>query len=355
MSRATEKREYNVAFTVYDWSPEQLAAVLALPPPCKHVAAGEETCPTTGRRHLQCCAHLEQAKTFTAMKAWLLQHTGLSPHFEECHAKYETNVAYCSKGEQTKAEWYQKPDGGIRGPNYGRNAVVHQRGTYTTKKQQGESQKLAAKRNLESAYDGRWEDVDADIIAFKLKSFQAGVRFYRELRDGAVQRLTGTASDYFEWHHGVAGSGKSTFAASIKPSFFKSLNDEWDGYKDGDTVVLADVDETHAYLLRSLKIWCDLDPFQAKMLYDRPLIRPRRIVVTSNCSIQEMFARCKPEHVRAVLRRFRVYYWAEPYYLDEKTKLRNPAWEPPEGVDVPEDMLDIGIDEPGPEWTECAI
>lgn len=354
MSRAKEKREYNVCFTVFDWTPEILERVLSLPPPARHVIAGEETCPMTGRRHLQCAAHLKEGKSFSAMKAWILQHTGLSPHFEECLGTYETNIAYCSKGEQPKDEWHRKSDGGIRGPNYGKNARVHQRGHYTTKREQGENQKQAAKRNLEAAYEGRWDDVDADVIAYRLKTFQGGLRFFRELRDGPVKRLSGNACDYFEWHYGVPGSGKSTFASSITPAFFHPLTDSWDGYTDGDTVVLADLDESHAYLLRNIKIWCDLDPFQAKVLYDRPTIRPRRIIVTSNCSIEELFARCKPEHVKAVRRRFRVFHWSEPFFLDEEAKIRNPAWEPPPGVQLPEAMLEDEIDEPGPEWTRCA-
>lgn len=346
----TSKRAYNWCFTVPNWTPEELERVLALPAPCKHVGAGEEECPTTGTPHLQCCVHLDQGKAFSAMKAWLSTQIGRQVHLEECHSKYESNVAYCKKGVQTKDEWHKD---GIAGANYGRGAKYHERGHYTTKREQGENQKQAAKRNLEAAYEGRWDDVDADVIAYRLKTFQGGLRFFRELRDGPVKRLPGNACDYFEWHYGVPGSGKSTFASSITPAFFHPLTDSWDGYTDGDTVVLADLDESHAYLLRNIKIWCDLDPFQAKVLYDRPTIRPRRIIVTSNCSIEELFARCKPEHVKAVRRRFRVFYWSEPFFLDEEAKIRNPAWEPPLGVQLPEAMLEDEIDEPGPEWTRC--
>lgn len=348
------KGSYNFLFVYHNWTAGELERVLALPAPVKHVCVGEEQCPSTGTPHLQCCLHFKDAKQWTAARTFLQQHVGRAPNdIETCTSTYETNVAYCKKGAQPKDEWNEKPNGGTRGPNYGRDAVVHERGQYYTKKAQGETQQERAKRNLEAASEGRWDDVDADIIAHRLQSFQAGVRFFSELRNGTPERLPGRARDYFEWHWGVSDSGKSEYCRHQGPTYFHPMGDSWDGYRAGDVVVFADVDESYAHWLRNIKTWFDVDPFRVKVLHDRPLIRPARMIVTSNVSPQDLFARWGPEHVNAVLRRFKVFYWSQPYFQQDGTV--NPDWEPPAGLDLPEAMVGMPIDEPGPEWTECAI
>lgn len=356
------KGEFNFAFVYHNWSAQELERLLGAPAPCKHVGAGEETCPTTGTPHLQCCMHLGQAKTWSAMRKWLTELVGRPPNdLGDCHAKYTTNVAYCKKGEQPRDEW-DAPGGGTSGPNYGKNARYHERGAYVTKREQGENQRQAAKRNLEAASEGRWDEVDEDIIAYRLPSFQNGVRFYRSLRYGKPARLTGCPADHNEWHWGVAGAGKTQYCRYLEDSgaYLLPLEDKpWTAYNNEDVVVIADMDESHAHMLRDIKIWADLDPFHARILYGTLHIRPKRIVVTANCAPEVLFARWAPEHVRAILRRFRVYEWTQPYYLDEATKELNPDWSPPRALALPEALSGVPeqeIDEPGPDWSEnwCA-
>lgn len=108
------------------------------------------------------------------------------------------------------------------------------------------------------------------------------------------------------WVTGPSGSGKSSGIRKLFPIFYsKPMSKWWDGYQNEEVVVLDDFDPSHGkFLSYFLKIWADHYPFNCEVKGGSMRIRPKRIVVTSQYSIEECF--CDDERtIEAVSRRFR--------------------------------------------------
>ena len=81
-----------------------------LPPGVKYLAWSEETCPTTGRAHLQAFAYGEgRGKTFNGWKAVFP-----GDHLEEMQGTFAQNEAYCSKAGQLQELGERPMDNGKR-------------------------------------------------------------------------------------------------------------------------------------------------------------------------------------------------------------------------------------------------
>ena len=115
-----------------------------------------------------------------------------------------------------------------------------------------------------------------------------------EIMDGELQN---------EWLWGEAGTGKTRTAWEQNPNLYvKSINKWWDGYNDQETVLLDDWDPRHEMLTQYLKTWADRYPFRAETKGSSMMIRPKKIIVTSNYSIDQCFS--NPEDAEAIKRRF---------------------------------------------------
>lgn len=115
-----------------------------------------------------------------------------------------------------------------------------------------------------------------------------------------------------EWHHGPTGVGKSLHVRKAygESLYYKPFNKWWDGYQEESTVLLDDITPEHAFMLSYLLQWADHYPFTAEVKGSTTIIRPRRIIVTSNYRPEEIFQRDdgkNAESVKAILRRFRVH------------------------------------------------
>lgn len=92
------------------------------------------------------------------------------------------------------------------------------------------------------------------------------------------------------WISGEPGSGKSYAVVSAYPDrYIKPINKWWDGYQQEEIVHIDELDPSHtAWIAPFLKKWADRYPFDAETKGGALQIRPKRIIVTSNYTIDEM-------------------------------------------------------------------
>jgi len=120
-----------------------------------------------------------------------------------------------------------------------------------------------------------------------------------------------------EWHYGPTGTGKSYQARKRYPNAFIKSNDVWwDGYQNEETVIIEEMGPKQIGG-HHMKIWCDRYPFKASQKGSQLFIRPKRIVVTSNYSIREVFG--EDQDIDPLLRRFEgnVIHHTIPYVYEE--------------------------------------
>lgn len=114
------------------------------------------------------------------------------------------------------------------------------------------------------------------------------------------------------WYYGVSGIGKSKrahFECGLSPTgyYLKDPGTKWwCGYRGEGVILIDDVDPAHADALKyHMKQWGGNFSFHAEFKGGGMKIRPRKIVVTSQYSIYEVFSRVDPKCLAAMERRFR--------------------------------------------------
>lgn len=92
------------------------------------------------------------------------------------------------------------------------------------------------------------------------------------------------------WHWGPTGTGKSSHCRAIYGNnmFIKSNDIWWDGYEGQETVLIEELGPNQI-AAHHMKIWCDHYPFKAAIKGGQLLIRPLRIVITSNFQLYEVY------------------------------------------------------------------
>jgi hypothetical protein len=107
------------------------------------------------------------------------------------------------------------------------------------------------------------------------------------------------------WVWGDSGSGKTRAVLSMWPDAFpKPRNIWWDGYQGEEVALLDDVDCFDVKLGGVIKHWADFAPFIGQVKGGSIKIRPKRLVVTSQYQIEDIWS--DKETREALLRRFKV-------------------------------------------------
>lgn len=249
----------------------------------KYILYGKETAPTTGTPHLQgyivfnTTARRSQVKLILGEKAW----------FSPAKGNFAQNFDYCTKSGDF-CEYGTRPksqsDGG---------------------KKSAEEKKRKWDEAATNAKAGLIEAIDSEIF----------IRHYNQLKNIARDYqpkpadLPADLDKVGIWYVGLAGTGKSYAAINDYPNAFrKTANTKWwCGYQDEDYVILDDLDKTHHYMGFHLKIWADKYAFNAEIKGTSKLIRPKKIIVTSNVHPRDIWT--EDHDINPILRRFHIVWF----------------------------------------------
>lgn len=230
-------------------------------------------------RHVQSAFRLKKKMRFSAVKNLLPDQV----HIEPMRGTWTQNVEYCSK--EGDFDFYgEQPDD-----------------------DNGQRESNRWKRARENAASGNFEEVDDQIYVQYFRNI-IGIRAYATHDTSTLEKPTGW------WIYGVPGSGKShkarnEFGGSV---YLKGANKWWDGYQDQENVVIEDLDKSHDWMANLLKCWMDIYPFSAEIKGGVMQIRPKRIICTSNYSLEDIFG-SNPVDVLALRRRCTVEYFPYKY------------------------------------------
>lgn len=152
---------------------------------------------------------------------------------------------------------------------------------------------------LASAKVNKLDDIQPKMLITHYQTFKRIAQDYQKVPPD----LNGVCG---VWFHGPPRTGKSRAARDLYPGAYdKPCNKWWDGYRDHPFVIIDDFDKNHEVLGHHLKRWADRYSFPAEHKGHTYQIRPQKIIVTSNYSIEEIFGK-DPVLTQALQERFQV-------------------------------------------------
>lgn len=158
----------------------------------------------------------------------------------------------------------------------------------------------ATKERYEAAFKlakcGELDTIDCDLLVKHYRTF-------KQVRIDYCTEITPLSETAGIWIYGDSGVGKSRYARETFPgAYVKNCNKWWDGYQEEEFVIIDDFDDTHVVLGHHLKRWADHYAFTAETKGGSIYIRPKKIIVTSQYRIEEIFK--DGPTATALLRRF---------------------------------------------------
>lgn len=257
----------------------------------------------SGTPHIQGYVYFNNAKTFDQVRMLFDNRAHIEQQSKKSSFSRASN--YCKKGEQSKAEWNEEHE---NGPNFGLNADWYEGGQLPA------DQATKGKRGLEAIHE-RWELAKAgrfeDLPPENLAKYEAIYFAYRKVEDRPVLDN--------KWIFGPSGKGKSRgireeYAGREDQLYWKDPKTQWwDGYTDQECVIIEDLDPRFE-IGWFMKMWTDHYKFRGQIKGGSRMIRPKRVVVTSQYSIDQVF-HTDFEETAAIFRRFKdnIYKWNDMF------------------------------------------
>lgn len=255
---------------------------------------GKEVAPTTGTPHLQGYLHFKNKVRFTAVKKLFPTNGDIRP----ADGNATQNKVYCSKDMDFQ--------------EYG---VCPMDGAETVKSDWDDIR--------EAAKENRLEDIDAERY---IKYYSTLKKIAADVRNRNVPADLNWKNGHSPntWIYGPTGTGKldnlsltalfssnctgkSFKARSENPGFYSKMNNKWwENYEDQETVLIEDIGQTHLWMGDFLKIWADRYGFRSEIKNASVVLRPKRIIVTSNYHPKDLWP---DESVHEpILRRFKIIH-----------------------------------------------
>lgn len=226
-----------------------------------------------GTPHEQCYVVFEKKIRMSSLKKIFP-----TAHLDKCNGTPQQCRAYCIKSDESFVESGQLPLTGA------------------------ESEKQRWERTYHYAKTGQIDLIDPRIMVMYYGNIRRIQQDNPVPKDGIDGRLTHV------WLWGPPGVGKSRRARELAPAaYIKSCSKWWDGYRGEEDVIIDDFEQNMHCLGHHMKVWGDRYPFQAEIKGTSVLIRPRRIIVTSNYSPDVVWT-TDAQMLDAIKRRFNVEY-----------------------------------------------
>jgi len=287
-------RDYR--FTLNNYSAEEEQQLKELDG-VKYMCFGHEICPTTGTPHLQGYVYFNNAKHFNALKK-----INQRISWRTCDASPEDNRDYCLKEDKT---------------NYFETGLCP-----VSQKRKGDLEKHRWAEIIELAEAGDWEQLKLDhpkVYATQLQKLE----HVHSKRQRNLETLDYTEIPHF-WFYGAPGTGKSLAARQLAPdAYIKNPNVKWWNSYDGqDDVIIDDFDIYQKSQGGDMKRWLDIYPFQGEIKGSQEMMRPKRIIVTSNYHPNEIWDDETTQ--KAILRRVNLKKFGETVVPPQYHPLFNP-------------------------------
>lgn len=277
-------------FTHNNYTPADLAAYDLLK--CTYIVYGKEIGEIRKTPHLQGWIYWKDAKTFASVKKTLPG----NPNIRPSRALTDKPAMYCKKGEQTKAEWKAH---NTRGPNFGRNAQVYERGVMPmTQVEKGITERERCAITIaEAKATGTCSDPQH---ALRFKNVLP--KFFRDAWK-ETHDLSPTYEENF-WIWGPTRCGKTDYVKDTWGDVFCKTATKWfDTYRGQLVVCIEDIGLHNALEMNTLlKLWADHSSFDAESKGGMFRMRHRITICTSNFRIRDIWP--DPREYEAMEERF---------------------------------------------------
>lgn len=249
----TDRRARGWCFTINNYDQSAIDALDNLE--SHYCIYGKEVAPGTGTPHLQGYVYFRSARGFKSVRDVL----PAGAHLEIARGSGPQNRDYCSKGGDFR-EFGTCP---------------------LDPSEKGDRERARWRRIVDLAEMGDFgtlRDEYPDVYARQLRMLE---HIHRK-RPRTVDSLEGSGP-FHEWIVGPTGCGKSSQARRENPgAYIKEPESRWwDDYDGEESAIIDDFDKFQLALGGNLKRWLDRYPFQAEVKGGMMMIRPKKIVVTS--------------------------------------------------------------------------